>query len=89
MAQKEQACMAGALIGAVAGATIGYLYATDEGARVRSRMAHLFDRLLVDADEAHRLWLRLNEAWSRFEQDRAHPAVRVAGSRGWPPDGAA
>jgi hypothetical protein len=64
-------------VGAAAGAVLAYLYATDDGAR----------RLMIDADEARRLWLRLSEAWARFEQDRSMP--RAGSARTWPPEGVA
>lgn len=89
MATTEQACVAGALIGAAAGAALGYLYATEAGARRRMQLADTFDRLMIDADEAHRLWLRISEAWSRFEQAGRRP-LPPAGSVGtWPPEDAA
>jgi len=31
----------------------------------------------VDADEAQRLWLRLRDAWARFEAERSRPMPRA------------
>ena len=86
MARKQQVCLAGALVGAAVGATLAYLYMTDEGAERRGQIARAVDRLSIDAEEAQRLWLRLNEAWAQFDADRQRPASR---SRTWPPGGAA
>jgi len=86
MAHKEQVCLVGALVGAAVGAAVAYLYATGEGTQHRRQIARAIDRFTIDAEEAQRLWLRLNEAWAQFEHDRARPAARV---RNWPPEGAA
>lgn len=85
MAHKEQVCLVGALLGAAVGATVAYLYATEEGTQRRWQIARTIDRFTIDAEEAQRLWLRLNEAWAQFEQER-RPAARP---RSWPPGGAA
>jgi gas vesicle protein len=87
MATRQQACIAGALVGAAAGAVLAYLYATDDGARRRAQLVDTMDRVMIDADEARRLWLRLSEAWARFEQDRSMP--RAGSARTWPPEGVA
>lgn len=86
MARKQQVCVAGAFVGAAVGATLAYLYMTDEGADRRNQIARAVDRLSIDAEEAQRLWLRLSEAWTQFDADRQRPASR---SRNWPPGGAA
>lgn len=86
MAHKEQVCLVGALVGAAVGAAVAYFYATEEGTQRRWQIARTVDRLSIDAEEAQRLWLRLNEAWAQFEQDRHRPAARP---RTWPPGGAA
>ena len=86
MAQNQQACLTGALVGAAVGAAVGYLYGTEDGVRRRAQIARLTDHLVVDADEAHRLWLRLREAWARFEDARSRPVARVRDPRSWPED---
>lgn len=86
MARKQQVCLAGALVGAAVGATVAYLYMTDEGADRRSQIARAVDRLSIDAEEAQRLWVRLNDVWTQFDADRRRPAAR---SSHWPPGGAA
>ena len=88
MATKERACIAGALMGAAAGAALGYLYATEDGARRRMQLVDAVDRLVIDADEARRLWLRLNEAWARFQRDHSRAVPRGEGAR-WHPEGVA
>jgi gas vesicle protein len=85
MATQEQACIVGAVAGAAVGAALAYLYATEAGAHRRMQLVEAFDRLMIDADEAHRLWLRLSEAWTRLEQAGRRP-LPPAGSAGtWPP----
>jgi gas vesicle protein len=89
MATQEQACIVGALAGAAVGAALGYLYATEAGARRRLQLVDAFDRLMVDADEAHRLWLRISEAWARFEQAGRRPLTPTGSAGRWPPEDAA
>jgi gas vesicle protein len=89
MATRQQACITGALIGAAAGAALGYLYATEDGARRRTQLVGTLDRLMIDADEARRLWLRLSEAWARFERDRSPSMPRAGSARAWQPEGIA
>jgi gas vesicle protein len=89
MATKEQACIAGALMGAAVGAALGFLYATDDGARRRMQLVDAADRLMIDADEARRLWLRLSEAWTRFQQDTGRHVTPGGDARGWHPEGVA
>lgn len=89
MATRQQACITGALMGAAAGAALGYLYATEDGARRRTQLVDTLDRLMIDADEARRLWQRLSEAWARFEQDRSPSMPRAGSARTWQPEGVA
>ncbi len=74
------------MIGAVAGAAVAFLYATDEGARRRRGLMHSVERVSFDVDEAQRLWARLREVWSQYEREStARPApVRFERSRDWP-----
>lgn len=87
MVGKQEACLMGAIIGAAVGAAVAYLYATDEGAHQRVRISRAVDRMTLDAEEAQRLWRRLNDAWTEFERNRPRP--ERAGVRSWPPEGVA
>jgi gas vesicle protein len=86
MSQTEKACIAGALLGAAAGAVIAYLYATEEGGRRRASLAQLVERGLGDVDEARHLWMKVHEAWSRFDESRQMPG-RSSSPRSWTPEG--
>lgn len=89
MRQTEKACIAGALIGAATGATLGYFYATDAGGRRRKDLSSFVDRALVDVEEARKLWSRLTDAWIRFDEDRKRVMSGEASQKSWSSGGAA
>jgi len=86
MKQTEKAVIAGAIIGAVAGAAGAYLYATERGGEWKRNLAQLVDRATADADDVRRLWGQVRSVWARFDEDRGASAVR---RKPWTPEGAA
>jgi hypothetical protein len=66
----------GAVIGATAGALIGYLYFTADGRRRRDEIGRALDRMVVEVDELRRLWHRLGRISDEYRQARMSPAAR-------------